>query len=150
MKRTQTLKTLFPYLRPYFGWLIASLTLSLFTVALTLYVPILIGQAVDLIIGEGRVDFGGILRILVTICVAVFFTAVAQWLMSYCNNKISYGIVRDIRHDAFARIRVLPLRYLDSHPVGDLVSRVIVDVDSLADGLHIEDATDFEFWPYEE
>ena len=135
MNRKKTLKNVFSYLRPYLGYVIVSLLLSLFTVALTLYVPILTGQAVDEILGVGKVNFPQIFRIIFLIGLAVVFTAVAQWLMSICNNRLTYGMVRDIRRDAFAKILKLPLNYLDKHPSGDLVSRVITDVDTFADGL---------------
>lgn len=135
MNRKQTLKTVFSYLRHYWGYLALSLILALLTVALTLYVPILTGQAVDEIVSAGNVDFPEIFRIILRIGIAVAVTSVAQWSMSFCNNRLTYGMVRDIRRDAFSKISVLPLRYLDSHPVGDLVSRVIADVDAFADGL---------------
>ncbi len=135
MNRKSTLKTLFTYLRPYGVYLAFSLVLALITVGLTLYVPILTGEAVDKIIGVNNVDYPGIFVIIVKICIAVLLTAAAQWIMSLFNNKLTYGMVRDIRRDAFGKISTLPLKYLDSHPVGDLVSRVITDVDTLADGL---------------
>lgn len=135
MNRKQTLKTVFSYLRRYWGYLVLSLILALLTVALTLYVPILTGQAVDEIIGAGNVNFPEIFRIILRIAIAVAVTSFAQWCMSFCNNRLTYGMVRDIRKDAFSKISVLPLRYLDSHPVGDLVSRIITDVDTFADGL---------------
>ena len=135
MNRKQTLKTVFSYLRRYRGFLILSLLLSVVTVALTLYVPILTGQAVDVILGAGNVDFSKITQIASLIGIAVAVTSVCQWGMSLCNNRLTYGMVRDIRRDAFAKIRTLPLKYLDSHPVGELVSRAITDVDTLAEGL---------------
>ncbi len=135
MNRKKTLKTVFSYLRRYWGYLVLSLLLALITVALTLYVPILTGRAVDEIIGVDNVNFSKILRIIGLIGISVAVTAVAQWGMSYFNNRLTYGMVRDIRRDAFAKISTLPLRYLDANPVGDLVSRVITDVDSFADGL---------------
>jgi len=135
MNRKSTLKTVLAYLKPYRLFLVLSLILALITVALTLYIPILTGQAVDRIVSAGDVDFSAILRILLYIGTAVAVTSVCQWLMSLCNNRLTYGMVRDIRRDAFGRIRILPLKFLDSHPVGDLVSRVITDVDTLADGL---------------
>lgn len=135
MNRKNTIKTVFSYLRPYWGYLVLSLVLALVTVALTLYVPILTGQAVDEIISAGNVNFSEIFRIIYLIGISVAVTSVAQWGMSYFNNRLTYGMVRDIRRDAFAKISTLPLRYLDSNPVGDLVSRVITDVDAFADGL---------------
>ncbi len=135
MNRKKTLKTVFSYLHPYVGYVVLSLILSLTTVALTLYVPILTGQAVDEILGAGQVNFSRIFQIVFLIVIAVAVTSVAQWLMSVCNNRLTYGMVRDIRRDAFAKILKLPLKYLDQHPTGDLVSRVISDVDTFADGL---------------
>ncbi|MBO5213260.1 MAG: ABC transporter ATP-binding protein [Clostridia bacterium] len=135
MNRKKTLKTVFSYLRRYWGYLVLSLLLALVTVALTLYVPILTGRAVDEIIGVDNVNFSKILRIIGLIGISVAVTAFAQWGMSYFNNRLTYGMVRDIRRDAFAKISTLPLRYLDANPVGDLVSRIITDVDSFADGL---------------
>jgi len=135
MNRKQTLKTVFSYLRRYRGFLILSLLLSVVTVALTLYVPILTGQAVDVILDAGNVDFSKITQIASLIGISVAVTSACQWGMSLCNNRPTYGMVRDIRRDAFAKIRTLPLKYLDSHPVGELVSRVITDVDTLAEGL---------------
>ncbi len=135
MSRKETIKTVFSYLRHYWGYLVLSLGLALVTVALTLYVPILTGQAVDEIVGAGNVNFPKIFQIIFLIGVSVAVTSVAQWGMSYFNNRLTYGMVRDIRRDAFAKISTLPLRYLDSHPVGDLVSRIITDVDTFADGL---------------
>ena len=135
MKRKDTLKSVLSYLKPYRAYLFLSLLLAAITVALTLYVPILVGQAVDCILGEGAVDFSAVFCIILYICAAVAVTSVAQWFMSICNNRLTYGMVRDIRKEAFAHIGRLPLKYLDSHPVGDLVSRMISDVDTLADGL---------------
>ena len=105
------------------------------TVVLTLYVPILTGQAVDLIVGKGQVDFAGVYRICVKIGIAILLTMVAQWVMNVANNKITYSVVRDIRTDAFEKIQVLPLSYIDSHSYGGIVSRVIADADQFADGL---------------
>ena len=105
------------------------------TVALTLYLPILIGQAVDRIVGKGAVDFAGIFVILRKMAVIIGLTAVAQWVMNACNNKITYNVIRDIRTEAFEKIEKLPLKYLDAHSYGEIVSRVIADVDQFADGL---------------
>jgi ATP-binding cassette subfamily B multidrug efflux pump len=105
------------------------------TVALTLYVPILTGRAVDRIVGQGNVDFGGLLRILRVILIAVAFTSVFQWLMNHINNKITYRVVKDIRTRAFNHLETLPLRYIDSHSSGDLISRIIADIDQFSEGL---------------
>ena len=123
------------YIRPHLGKLLLSLLLSLVTVALTLYVPILVGRAIDCIVGPGQVDFAALGAILTTLAVYVAITAAAQWAQSDLNNRITYDTVRDIRRDAFAHIQRLPLRYLDAHPSGDTVSRMIADVDTFADGL---------------
>lgn len=123
------------YIRPHLPKLLFSLLLSLIVVALTLYVPILVGRAIDCIAGAGRVDFDALARVLTTIAVCVALTAAAQWLQSDLNNRVTYATVRDIRRDAFARIQQLPLSYLDGHPTGDVVSRMIADVDTFADGL---------------
>ena len=123
------------YIRPHLGKLLLSLLLSLVTVALTLYVPILVGRAIDCIVGPGQVDFAALSAILTTLAVCVAITAAAQWAQSGLNNRITYDTVRDIRRDAFAHIQRLPLRYLDAHPSGDTVSRMIADVDTFADGL---------------
>ena len=119
----------------YRGLLILSLLLAAATVALTLYVPILIGQAIDRIVGAGQVDFSGLAQTLVTIGVCVAATGLLQWVLGAVNNRMTYHIVRDVRREAFARIQHLPLSYLDQNPTGDLVSRIIADVDQFADGL---------------
>ena len=116
-------------------WVIVSLILATLTVALTLYVPILTGNAVDLIVDKGLVDMPAILRIIWKIGIAVAVTALAQWIMNTCNNYITYHVVKDIREDAFYKLERLPLKYLDAHAYGDIVSRVISDVDTFADGL---------------
>lgn len=135
MTQKETIKKVLHYIRRYRFFLIASLVLALITVVLTLYVPILTGQAVDLIVGKGQVDFAGVYRICVKIGIAILFTMVAQWVMNVANNKITYSVVRDIRTDAFEKIQVLPLSYIDSHSYGGIVSRVIADADQFADGL---------------
>ncbi len=131
----KTLKKVFRYIRRYIPVLVCSILLAAVTVALTLYFPVLTGNAIDLILKKGQVDFSGIRDILVRAAVAVVFTALAQWLMNICNNRMTYGIVRDIRRDAFDKLEKLPLSYIDSHSHGDLVSRIIADVDTFADGL---------------
>ncbi|MCI7418892.1 MAG: ABC transporter ATP-binding protein/permease [Clostridium sp.] len=135
MTQKETIKKVLHYIRRYWFFLIASLVLALITVVLTLYVPILTGQAVDLIVGKGQVDFAGVYRICVKIGIAILLTMVAQWVMNVANNKITYSVVRDIRTDAFEKIQVLPLSYIDSHSYGGIVSRVIADADQFADGL---------------
>ena len=130
-----TLRKVLRYIRRYWGYLGASIILAAVTVALTLYLPILIGQAVDRIVGKGAVDFAGIFVILRKMAVIIGLTAVAQWMMNACNNKITYNVIRDIRTEAFDKIEKLPLKYLDAHSYGEVVSRVIADVDQFADGL---------------
>ncbi len=131
----QTLCKVFGYMRKYIPLLILSLIFAAISVALTLYFPILTGRAIDLIVDKGLVDFDGILSILTKAGVIALITGVAQWLMNTCNNRMTYGIVRDIRTDAFKKLEKLPLSYIDSHSHGDMVSRIIADVDTFADGL---------------
>lgn len=131
----KTLKKVFSYMKHYLPLLILSLVLAAIMVILTLYFPILTGQAIDLIVEKGLVDFTGILEIVKKALIVIMLTAIAQWLMNICNNRMTYHIVRDIRKDAFDKIEKLPLSYIDSHSHGDLVSRVIADVDAFAEGL---------------
>lgn len=131
----ETLKRVLKYIRKYTPALVLSLLLAGLTVLLTLYIPILTGNAVDLIIGKGQVDMPGIFAIMKKIAIAMIITAVGQWIMNTCNNYITYHVIRDIRTDAFAKLEILPLKYLDAHAYGDIVSRVIADVDTFADGL---------------
>ncbi len=123
------------YMKPYWFYLAFSLVLAAVTVALTLYLPKLTGFAVDRIIEQGRVDFAGIFQILKLMAVTILITAAAQWIMNICNNKMTYEIVRDIRNEAFRKIEILPLKYVDGHSYGEITSRVIADVDQFADGL---------------
>ncbi len=134
-RQKETLLKVLRYIRKYWFYLGLSVLMAAFTVALTLYTPILTGEAIDLIIAQGLVDFEGILEILVKVGIAIALTAVAQWLMNVCNNRMTYGIVRDIRDEAFRKIEILPLKYIDAHSYGEVVSRVIADVDQFADGL---------------
>jgi len=133
--RSAVLRRIFTYIRPHMPKLIASLVLALIVVALTLYIPILIGRAVDCIAGAGQVDFAVLSSVLMTIGVCIALTSAAQWLQNELNNRITYSAVEDIRREAFAHIQQLPLKYLDAHPSGDTVSRMISDVDTFADGL---------------
>ena len=130
-----TIKRVLGYLSKYKILFALSLLLTILVVAATLYVPILIGQAIDLAVGAGQVDFDGILIILIKIGVLSAINALVQWVVNVCNNRITFGIVRRLRRDAFLKIQELPLSYIDSHPTGDTVSRVISDVDQLTDGL---------------
>ena len=130
-----TLKKVLRYIRRYWFFVALSMALAAVSVAASLYIPILTGNAVDLILSPGHVDFPGIFRILMEITVIVGITALAQWVMNVINNRITYRVVRDIRNEAFHKLQKLPLSYLDSHPAGEIVSRVIADVDQFADGL---------------
>ncbi len=130
-----TLKKVLRCLKPYRGQVVTSIILSALCAALTLYVPILVGQAIDLIIGVGRVDFTAIVPILVRIGIVVVLTAAGQWVINALNNRITCAVVRDVRQQAFAKINILPFDYLDTHPGGELVSRVISDVDQFSNGL---------------
>lgn len=135
MNSKETLRKVLRYIDKYKYFLILSMILAVVSVALTLYAPILVGQAIDCIIDIGNVDFAAIRDILVKLAVIIAATALAQWLMNVCNNKITYNVSRDMRQKAFEKIEVLPCSYLDSHQSGDIVSRVISDVDQLSDGL---------------
>ena len=143
MSRGEILKKVFGHLGKYRIFVVFSVLLAAVSVALTLYIPKLIGYAVDEIIGKGAVNFAGIFRILFQIGICTGITALAQWLMNVCNNKMTYHIVRDIRNEAFRKIEILPLKYIDSHSYGEIVSRVIADVDQFADCLlYTSDAAD--------
>ena len=133
--QTGTLRKVMHYLKRYWLLMTLSILFAGLTVAMTLYIPILVGRAVDLIVGPGAVDFAGIARILKEGCVIILATSLLQWLMNMINNKITYQVVRDVRNEAFEKIQELPLRYLDRHPSGEVVSRIIADVDQFADGL---------------
>lgn len=135
MKQSETLKKVLRYIRKYWFFLVCSILCAAATVTLTLYIPILTGDAIDCILGQGRVDFPAVFVILKKMAVAVALTAFTQWVMSVCNNRIAYHVVRDIRRDAFDKIQILPLKYLDAHPYGEIVSRIIADVDQFSDGL---------------
>ena len=130
-----TLKKVFERLGKYRIFLIFSILLATVSVALTLYIPKLTGHAVDFIVSRGNVDFPGVLRVMAQIGICTLVTALAQWLMNVCNNKMTYQIVRDIRNEAFHKIEILPLKYIDGHAYGEVVSRVIADVDQFSDGL---------------
>lgn len=134
-KKSSTVKRVLKYLGKYKVWLIISLVLALVTVAGQLYIPILQGDAIDNIIEAGNVDFAAVMRIIITILVTMGVSALFQWIMNICNNKITYSMVHDIRRDAFDKLQRLPVKYADSHSTGDIVSKVIADVDQFADGL---------------
>lgn len=122
-------------IRPHRGLVVLSLLLSVTTVVLTLYIPILTGHGVDKIVGKENVDFNGLVSIIVTILLCIAMTAVCQWFMNHINNKITYRVVKDLRIRAFSHLQVLPLSYVDSHSSGDLISRIITDIDQFSDGL---------------
>ena len=130
-----TLKEVIRRLGRYRIFLVFSILLATVSVALTLYIPKLTGHAVDYVIGKGKVNFPGVIQVMIQIGVCTLITALAQWLMNVCNNKMTYQMVRDIRNEAFDKIEQLPLKYIDGHPYGEVVSRVIADVDQFSDGL---------------
>lgn len=135
MKNKSVLKKVLSYIGKYKYVLFISLLFAVLSVALTLYVPVLVGNAIDCIIGKGKVDFDSIVEILLKILIIVAVTGLLQWIMNVCNNRITFNVVRDMRNRAFRKIEVLPFSYLDSHAQGDTVSKVITDADQLADGL---------------
>lgn len=130
-----TLKEVICRLGRYRNFLVFSILLATVSVALTLYIPKLTGHAVDYVIGKGKVNFPGVIQVMIQIGVCTLITALAQWLMNVCNNKMTYQMVQDIRNEAFDKIEQLPLKYIDGHPYGEVVSRVIADVDQFSDGL---------------
>ena len=131
----ETIGKILRYIRKYWLYVGASLVLAALTVAATLYIPILTGNAVDLLLGPGKVDMPGIFTVIKKIIIIMILTGIAQWVMNTCNNYITYHVIQDIRQDAFRKLEILPLKYLDSKAYGDIVSRVISDVDTFADGL---------------
>ncbi len=130
-----TLKKVLEHISDYRMILLLSIVLAAVTVALTLYFPILSGRAIDCILGAGAVNFGALFSILKRMAVVMILTALVQWCMNVCNNRITYQVIRDVREEAFEKIQVLPLKYIDGHSYGDIVSRIIADVDQFADGL---------------
>lgn len=133
--QSTTLKKVLKYIERYKWYLILSLLFAVVTVAATLYIPVLTGDAIDYIIDKGKVDFSAVFEIIIKITIIMAAAALAQWLMNVCNNKITYEVIQDIRREAFAKIEILPLKFIDGHSHGELVSRVIADVDQFADGL---------------
>ncbi len=133
--QSETLKKVLRYIKRYRWYLILSLFFAVITVAATLYIPVLTGDAIDYIIDKGLVNFSAVFAILIKIGVVIGVTALAQWLMNVYNNKITYEVIQDIRREAFAKMEILPLKFIDGHSHGELVSRVIADVDQFADGL---------------
>ncbi len=134
-KHRSTIKRVLGCISRYKWGVTASLICAFITVLLTLYIPILIGRAIDCIVSEGNVDFSGMWVILKQMAVVIFLTAVSQWLMSHINNWITYRVVKDIRTQAFNKLEILPLKYVDSHSHGDIISRIIADIDQFSDGL---------------
>ena len=134
-QRKATLNRVLHKIRPYSAFVVCSLLVAAVSVAAQLYIPILCGDAIDKMLGKGNVDLAGVLRIAVSILVVAAVAALAQWLLSVCNNRITFSVSRDLRNEALRKIQTLPLSYLDSHPSGDIVSRMVADVDTFADGL---------------
>ena len=134
-QRKATLTRVLHKIRPYSLFVVCSLIVAAVSVAAQLYIPILCGDAIDLMLGKGNVDFAGVGRIIVEVLVVAVVAAFAQWLLSVCNNRITFSVSRDLRNEALRKIQTLPLSYLDSHPSGDIVSRMVADVDTFADGL---------------
>ncbi len=135
MKNKEVIKRVYSYVKRYSLYLFLSLLLAVISVAGTLYIPVLVGRAIDNIVGKNSVDFAALADIIIQIAVIIGATAIAQWTMNACNNKITFNVIRDMRSRAFSKIETLPIKYLDSHPAGEIVSRVIADVDQFADGL---------------
>ena len=134
-QRKATLTRVLGKIKPYFLFVVCSLVVAAVSVGAQLYIPILCGSAIDLMLGKGTVDFGGVMRIIIEVLVVAAAAALAQWLLSVCNNRITFLVSRDLRNEALRKIQTLPLSYLDSHPSGDIVSRMVADVDTFADGL---------------
>lgn len=135
INRTKTLGKVWKYIRKYWIYLVLSLVAAIMTVVFTLYIPVLSGKAIDFILGTGNVDFISLLELLKKMVILIGMTGIAQWVMNISNNKITYHVIHDIRRDAFDKIGILPLKYIDAHSYGEVVSRVIADVDQFSDGL---------------
>ncbi len=134
-EQLEIIKKVLNYIGKYKYFLLASVILAAVSVILTLYIPILTGKAVDYVIGPANVDFAGVFDVLKTMAIVIIMTAIVQWLMNACNNKIAYQVVRDVREDAFRKLEILPLKYIDGHDHGDIIGRVIADVDQFSEGL---------------
>ena len=135
MNQKSVLKKVLAYIKKYNIYMILSIIAATITVVSTLYFPILTGDAVDMIISKGNVDFVQIKKIIVKMLIVIVVTAIAQWIMNVSNNKMAYAVVKDIREKAFRKLQNLPLKYIDSNPYGDIVSRIVADVDQFSDGL---------------
>ena len=131
----KVIRRILHYLKPYWFFMLCSLIFAAVSALLALYLPVLTGQAVDLIIGKGQVDIEAVKSVILKMLCIIGVSALGQWIMNACNNHVAYCSVRDIRHSAFERLQKLPLSYMDSHPTGDILSRMIADVDTFADGL---------------
>ena len=134
-QRKATLTRVLGKIKPYSLFVVCSLVVAAVSVGAQLYIPILCGSAIDMMLGKGAVDFSGVMGIIVKVLVVACAAALAQWLLSVCNNRITFLVSRDLRNEALRKIQTLPLSYLDSHPSGDIVSRMVADVDTFADGL---------------
>ena len=134
-KNDDTIRKILRLIRPYMHYLLLSLIFAVVTVALTLYAPILTGNAIDHVLSKGNVHFGKIAAILIKLAVVIGLTSAAQWIMNLCNNTITYRVVKDVRVKAFAKLQELPLKYVDGHPYGETISRIVTDVEQFSDGL---------------
>ena len=133
--RRATLKRVIIRIKPYWCFVVCSIFFAALSVASQLYIPILTGDAIDMMLGKGRVEFEGLMRLAVLILAAAGTTALSQWILGVCNNRVTYCVSRDLRSEAMEKIQTLPLSYLDAHSSGDIISRVIADVETFADGL---------------
>ena len=134
-KKRSSLRPLLRYVKPHSRLLILSLLLASLSVAATLYAPILVGDAVDLIVSENNVDFAGVTSVLIQLVIVAAAAALSQWLMSICTNKVTFYAVRDLRNDAFTNLQHLPLSYIDRNKQGDMISRLVADIENISDGL---------------
>lgn len=134
-RKNTTLKKILFLIKPYMHYMVLSLVFAVISVLLTLYVPILIGDAIDYIIGKGQVDFEAVFYLLKVLAAVIFITSLAQWMMNLCNNILTYRVVKDVRTRAFSQLQILPLKYVDSHQYGEIISRMITDVEQFSDGL---------------
>ena len=134
-RQNNTIKKVLKYVKKYWGLLLFSIVLAFVSVLLSLYIPILVGDTIDEILGMGQVNFIQVKRLLIGSLILAVITALCQWIMNIINNKITFQVIRDMRKEAFAKIQELPLKYVDTHPYGEIVSKIIADVDQFADGL---------------
>lgn len=135
MKTLKTVRRVLSFAKPYRAYLLGALLCAVATVCLTLLGPVLVGSAIDFIIAQGQVDFESVGKILLGLLLAIAGTALFQWLMTLCTNAVSYYTVRDLRQTLFQKLNAVPLKYIDAHPHGDLISRVVNDIDAVGDGL---------------